>query len=424
MTEDFLHYLWYHRLFSPVIYQTDCGESIEIIDTGIPNTDAGPDFFNAKIKNETTVWAGNVEIHIRSSDWKNHGHNEDPSYDNVILHVVFEHDMVCYNSKRQPVSTIELSFPENYLKNYRTLVLKPGRNNCSENLAMIDTFLLSIWTESLAIERMQTRAQQIEKILISNKYDWEETFYQFMARSFGFGVNSDPFELLAKSVPYKILLKNRSGITDIEALLFGQSGILEYNEYKDEYSKRLIRDYTHLKRKYNLTSVDGFLWKFLRLRPVNFPTIRIAQFSAFIYHTSNIFSRICEENQIENLRDIFRIEPSAYWKDHYLFGKKSKPVKKVMGEKSVESIIINSIAPFLYLYGENAGKNYLQKRSLDILSGIKAENNRIVRKWNQLGMSIDNSFKSQAFIQLEKYYCERRQCLNCMIGHKIIAHKS
>jgi len=420
MKEEFLHYIWQNKLFNQKFYLSDTGETIEIIDTGIPNSNSGPDFFNAKIKSENTVWAGNVEIHLKSSDWNIHKHHIDEKYDNVILHVVNQNDKRCFNSRKKQVSTIEIEFPKHVLENYNYLIQSKNWIACEKDINSIDPIHISLWMESLAIERLQLKTEHIDIILKSNNNNWEETFYLVLARSFGFGVNSDPFEQLAKSVPLKILGKHKSNIHDIEALLFGQSGILEMNEVKDEYVKKLTGDYLHFKNKYNLNPVRGFLWKFLRLRPVNFPTIRIAQFASLINKSTHLLSKIVESDNIVQIEKLFETATSEYWKTHYHFGKISKIKNKELGKESVKTIIINSVAPFLYLYGKNTGKEYLRESALAILCNLSVEKNSIVERWNALGIASNNSFDSQALIQMKKEYCDKKKCLQCNIGNIII----
>ena len=420
MTEEFLHFVWHNKLFAQKNYIADTGEEIEIIDTGIRNYDAGPDFFNAKIKIENTIWAGNVEIHLKSSDWNVHHHNKDKAYNNVILHVVKEYNAPCLNSDRKNVQTIQLEIPDNYIQNYNLLLKRDQWIPCEKQIIKPDNIIMLKWIERLTIERLESKTGHILRILENNKFDWEESFYQILARSFGFGVNSEPFEMLAKSLPLKILAKHKTNIHELQALLFGQSGLLGLNEVNDNFTIILNRDYRHLKNKYNLVPVDAHLWKFLRLRPVNFPTIRIEQFVNLIYKSSHLLSRIIEAKNINEMHQLFESKVTDYWHNKYLFGKTTKIKNKDMGKESVHSIIINTVVPFLFLYGNENGKSEMKEKAVNLLYEIPVEKNNIIIKWQRLGISCTNSFDTQALIHLKKEYCDKRKCLNCMIGNNLI----
>ncbi len=420
MKEEFLHYIWNNKLFTPKKYKSDSGEEIEIIDTGVPNSDSGPDFFNGKIKSGNTIWAGNIEIHLKASDWYNHQHQINPLYDNVILHVVYNCDKKVHNSRGTQIQTIEIDFPDYLLQNYYQLKNDQYSIPCETRISDIDPLHISMWIENLAIERIEKKTIYIEDILEKNRQNWEESFYQILARSYGFGVNSEPFEMLAKSTPLKILTKHKSRLTEIEALLFGQSGILEMNERHGTYPENLFELYDHLKNKYKLKPIDGFTWKFLRLRPVNFPTVRIAQFASFIFNSSNLFSKIMESDNLKLLTSLLQSKTSTFWENHYHFGKESEQKMKPIGKESVYSIIINSIVPFLYLYGEKTGKEDIKNRAFNFLHELPKERNSIINKWKELGIDANNSFESQALIHLKKEYCNLKKCLWCKTGNMII----
>jgi hypothetical protein len=420
MTEDFLHYIWQNKLFTHQIYQADTGEKIEIIDTGILNHNAGPDFFNGKIKIDGTLWAGNVEIHKNASDWETHKHHSDKAYNNVILHVVAHIDRKSFNQLNKQIPAIALKYPEQYEGNYQGLLKNKAWIACGDKIKNIDPLLISLWVQNLGVERIQSKTMHIGHLLERNKGDWHETFYQVLARSFGFGVNSHPFELMAQSLPLKILAKHKSNLYDIEALLFGQSGILELNEAHEDYAKKLLKDYTHLKGKYQLTPIEGFTWKFLRLRPGNFPTIRIAQFASLVAHSNHLLSKVTEAKNMDALMELFKTSASVYWKTHYHFGKTSKNQIKSMGLQGIQSIIINTVAPFLYIYGDKTGKEWLKGKALDYLSELPAESNNIVEKWRNMGVCALNAFESQALIHLKNEYCTKKNCLRCNIGHNLI----
>lgn len=424
MNEAFLQYIWQQNLFTPKVYQSSSGEEIEVIDPGTLNTDAGPDFFNGKVKINGTVWAGNIEIHLNSSDWKKHNHHTDPAYNNVILQVVLKANEETFTSKDNRVPTIEVSVPQNLMENYTKLLSNKKWVPCNDNISIVDAFTKGLLIEKLGVERIENKTSHINQLLDKNKNDWNNTFYQVLARSFGFGINSQAFEQLAISLPIAILAKHTNNITDIEALLYGQSGILELQEKNTPYVKTLQETYKHLKNKYQLTAIDASQWKFLRLRPVNFPTVRIAQFAALIVNSSHLLSKALEVEQLENLYNLLQASPGKYWQTHYHFGKESKVKNKVLGKASVQGIIINAIVPFLYLYGQLNNKEGIKNRAFEILNELPKENNSIVRKWQTLGFELDNSFHSQAVIQLKTAYCDKKECLRCTIGHQIINLKN
>ncbi|MCK4638130.1 MAG: DUF2851 family protein, partial [Bacteroidales bacterium] len=351
MTEEFLYYIWMFRLFDKDI-STTSGESINILKSGERNTDSGPDFFNAKIKIGDTIWAGNVEIHINSSDWYKHNHQENNAFDNIILHIVYKNDAIIKRKNSEIIPTIELKekFDKKLYYRYKSFMTNKYWIPCQKLIGNVDEFHLNNWLERLLIERLEHKAKTIESTLKLNKNNWEQTFYQYLARNFGFNTNAEPFELLAKSLPVNHLAKHKNNQFQIESLLFGQAGLLE-TDFKDEYPNNLKNEYNFLKKKFSLKSVDGFLWKFLRLRPSNFPTIRIAQFANLIYKSSGLFSKIIEIKNIKEVYSLFNITTSEYWDTHYIFDKPSAKRKKSFGNNALNLIIINTIVPFLFVYG-------------------------------------------------------------------------
>ncbi len=419
MTEDFLHYIWRYKLYLPENRTVD-GEMIEPVHPGVQNTDAGPDFMDARIRVDDTLWAGCVEIHLRSSDWERHGHHNDPSYNNVILHVVYQHDADTFNERRQKIPVMELHFDDRYYENYNRLVDSKEQIACHNTISMVDHFSRTAWLERLTIERIERKAGEIMQTYRSTGNNWEETFYQRLARNFGFSLNALPFETLARSLPLSILLKHKDNLQQIESLLFGQAGMLNDKNSIDSYYDNLRKEYLFLQKKYNLIPIDRFLWKFLRLRPVNFPTIRIAQFADLIHNNEHLFSQVIDIKNIESFDRLFRLKTSEYWNSHYVFGKDSIYRKKSFGQTTFYSVMINTVVPFLFVYGKMRGKEEFCTRAINFLTTLPPERNNILTQWQKLGIDNPDAFTSQALLQLRNEYCFPRRCLDCAIGNKIV----
>lgn len=416
ISESFLHYIWKNRLFKTIL---NSGKDVEIINPGSHNTDAGPDFFNAKIKIDGTVWAGNVEIHKKSSDWDTHKHHTDKAYDNVILHIVNHHDKDVFNSKGEKICTAELEYNEQLIFAYEKLRTSNQDIRCSEIIQHIDKFTIHSWLSRLLTERLERKTDSIQSVLEFTKNNWEESFYISLARSFGFKVNALPFEMTAKSLPSIILAKNKSDSKKIEALLFGQAGFLE-EELNDDYYNELKNEYAFQKKKYSLKPIETHLWKFLRIRPVNFPTMRLAQFAQLVIKSSHLFSKILEVKEYKNLYELLSVETSPYWETHYTFGKESKKKEKKLGKNSIDTIIINTIIPFLFIYGKSKNKEDISNRAVLFLEAIKPEQNKIVKNWESVGIQAKNAYFSQALIQLFNEYCIKKKCFSCRIGNQYL----
>ena len=438
MQEEFLHYLWKFRLFDGKNIFTQTGEPIEILKCGEPNSDSGPDFFNAKIKIGKTIWAGNVEIHVRTSDWETHKHQHDKAYDNVILHVVHEADKELKRKNGEIIPTLELKgkIPEGIYKKYLSFKASNDWIPCGKQIQTIDSFTLNHWLDRLLIERLERKTLPVTDSLRKNQNNWEETFYQNLARNFGLKINAEPFELLAKSLPLNLLAKHKDNLLHIEALLLGQAGLLEVN-FQDDYPKQLQKEYHFLKQKFALKNIDGSLWKFMRLHPPNFPTIRIAQFANLIYKSLHLFSKIIEANNIYSIRALLHAEASEYWNTHYRFDKQTPPPSpeeragvrrggaaeakpKRLGEDTKNLLIINTIVPFLFVYAKQKGAPALVDRALDYLDETEAEKNSIIEKWNSLGIKPENAYQTQALLQLKNEYCAKKRCLECEVGAKLL----
>ncbi len=419
MKESILHYIWQQKLFSTYILKTTEGEEVEVIDVGKFNTDAGPDFFNAKIRIGDTLWAGNVEIHSRSTDWNRHNHQLDKAYDSVILHVVKEADTEVFRIDGQKIPQIQLIYPKQIELNYERLIGEKKWIPCVGKIQNVPEIFIQSWKNTLLIERLEQKTKIIAGLLDESNQHWEEAFYITLARNFGFGTNSQAFESLAKSTPLSILGKHKDQLFQLEALLFGQAGLLN-EETADEYALRLKQEYVFLRSKYLLQAIDGSQWKLLRLRPDNFPYIRIAQFAALIHTSSKLFSKMVENPTIDYLRGIFTCEPSDYWNTHYLFVHESTAKSKKLGTQSIHGILINTVVPFLFCYGYLKSNQNLKDKALQILEQIPGESNAIVNGWNNLGVKTKTAYDSQALLQLKKFYCDEKKCLRCRIGHKVL----
>jgi len=419
MNEEFLSFLWKYGLYESGNFFSE-GEKIEIIHPGEHNTDSGPDFFNTRIKIGDTIWVGNAEIHVKASDWNRHNHDQNSAFDNVILHVTYENDIPVYTSKGLKIPAIELTFDQQYLTNYSVLMADQQWIPCGDQVNKVDRFIISAWLNKVGIERLECRIEPIHKNLADTTNNWEEVLYRQISRSFGFHVNSFPFESLAKTTPFHIVKKHAHDLFQLEALFFGQSGFLE-NDYSDDvYYIRLKKEYEFLKTKYTLRPMDVHLWKFMRLRPVNFPTVRIAQLAALIHHHQSLFSLLFEKEQLSTLYHSIVDDLSEYWNTHYSFGKVSQFQKKTLGSESAASITINTVIPFFFVYGTVMGNRDILDRVLQFLEMISPEDNAEITNWKKVGIVPFNALESQALLQLRSHYCVKRRCLECGIGSRII----
>jgi hypothetical protein len=425
MKEEFLHYLWKHRLYDADNLIDNDGNKIEVINTGEYNRDAGPDFFNARISIAGTVWAGNIEIHTRASHFDLHGHQRDPAYNNVILHVVAEKDKKVFNTLGEEVLTSEITFDPLLYEKYADLINNPGIIACQDELKCVDSIFVNHWLSSLVIERLQQKADMILRLLSETGNDWEEVFYRVLVRYFGFRVNTEPFEMLATALPFRIIRKHADNRFQVEALLFGTAGMLEEGLFReavnDKYFLELTKEYRILSVKYNLHPVHGWLWKFSRLRPSNFPTIRISQLSAMLCSAGGLFSKSVEENDFRRLKEYFEVTASEYWDNHFVFGKQSRSVSKKAGSQATDIFLINAVIPVIFVYGRSRELPEICERALSFLSDIEGEKNIITNEWRAAGIEAESAFFSQALIQLRNEYCKKRRCLECRIGSKIIS---
>ena len=421
MKEDFLHYLWKYRRFVPDDLKTSDGQPLEILNLGEHNLDAGPDFFNARIRIGTTLWAGNVEIHIRASDWDAHQHGKDPAYKNVVLHVVYQEDKLITRPNGAPIPCLVLKnrIPAGVLTRYHLLQASGNWIACKNHLVDVREIDWKNWLDRLMVERLEKRTESLSALLKEAGNNWEELLYRRMAYSFGLTVNAPPFELLARSLPLKIIGKHRNVLFQLEALLFGQAGLLP-DRPLDGYTRELKREYDFLKHKYQLRPMERSHWKFLRMRPANFPTVRIAQFASLLHHRIHLMNDVLEEGSLDEIEKAWCTPLSPYWKDHYIFDKQSVEQSKTIGKTLVHSLALNTIVPFLFLYGKRKQLTMQCERAIRLLEEVPPEMNSILEQWRIIGKRAVNASESQAMLHLKRNYCDRYRCLECAIGNAVL----
>jgi hypothetical protein len=421
MNEEFLQYVWKHRLFKSESLITTSGEPVEIMNSGLWNYDAGPDFFNASIKIGSTTWVGNVEAHKKASDWLRHKHQTDEAYNNTILHVVAENDVEVTLPNGQDLPCLIVEPYEISAQKYEQLLAQHEKPACHQFLTAVDQIYIRSAIDTMLIERVQQRTQAIENSMAQNKNDWNETFYQLLARNFGFKVNALPFEMLSRSLPLKVLAHHTNNLTQTEALLFGQSGLLNEQLLGDDYFIELRNEYSYLANKYGLKGMEGHVWKFMRMRPANFPSLRLAQFAALLHRSKSLLSKLLACETPAEILEHFHVKASQYWDTHYRFNQPSGKQVKWLGESSRNNLLINTVVPFLYLYGDRNNKPALKSRSLAMLELLPPETNQIISLWKQYGIEAESAYDTQALIQLRNIYCENKKCLRCPIGSRIIS---
>lgn len=422
MTESFLHYLWQFQYFDKKELKTTSGELVQVLHPGMRNTHAGPDFSVAKIKIGALEWRGSVEIHIAASGWMDHHHDDDAAYEKVVLHVVWENDKPVVRSDGSPMPTLELKnrVDISLWNKFKKLLTSSESIPCASSWSRVNEVVKLSMLDKVLAQRLEAKAGVVLSMLDKNQNDWEETAYQLLCKNFGFKVNTDSFLRLAEIIPFKVLRKHINNTTQVEALLFGHAGFLE-KVAKDEYSNLLKREYSLLTTKYKLSDkqLHQSQWRFLRLRPANFPTIRLAQLAALLIQNQSIFSSIIDTVAFEELYKRLAVKQSTYWQTHYQFG---KPVQRVpyLGKSSVQNLIINTAIPVLVAYGIRQDDQRYMERALDWLQHLPAEKNTIIRQWSGLGLTIKTAFDSQALIELYNNYCLKRRCLDCTIGTSLV----
>ncbi|MDO9036898.1 MAG: DUF2851 family protein [Lutibacter sp.] len=421
MKENLLHFVWKLKLFSTTNLQTTNGEIIEIISTGTANMNTGPDFLNAKLVIGNQLWAGNVEIHLNSSDWYAHNHENDENYDSVILHVVWEHSVDVFRKTNQPIATLALKnyISKELLNNYQQLFSK-NKNwiNCEKDIASVDSFILTNWIERLYVERLENKSAQIQNTITKLNNNWEAALFVLLAKNFGLKINAEAFMNFASSFDFSIVRKVSNNLEQLEALFFGQAGMLS-NESESEYFNKLKKEYNFLKLKFQLTPISNGQVQFFRLRPNNFPTIRLSQLAMFYHQHQNLFSKIVETEQIEAFYKLFDLATSTFWETHYTFETASKKSVKKITKPFIDLLLINTIVPMKFLYLKNLGTNDLSS-ALTIIAQIKPEKNEIISKFSELNIKSNTAFETQALLQLKNEYCNKQLCLNCAIGKELI----
>ena len=416
--ERMLQYVWKHKLYAESDLMTTDGMSVFVIDPGIQNIDAGPDFFNAKIRIGDILWVGNVEIHERASNWFAHHHDKDKAYNSVILHIVRDNNTAVYRTDNEIIPQLLFHVPKEIEENIDWLLSRDTPVACAERISNINPLHLSGWMAALLMERLERKTHDIFTRLENKSKDWNEVFYITLMRNFGFNTNSDAFELLANSLPFKYILKHRNNPVQIEAMFFGQTGLL--NTEGDSYLQSLKREYDFLSKKYKLKPIEAFLFKSMRTRPVNFPHIRLAQIAAVWINNDTLFSRVLETDNLKGLRALFSITPSEYWTTHYNFHSISSARKKVFGKNAADIILINTVIPILFAFGKSKDIPEYCERALRLLEELKPERNSIVDVFCNAGIPVKNAGDTQALIQLRREYCDKKKCLYCRIGFKVI----
>ena len=421
MQEDFLHYIWKHKKIDVNNLKTTQGDQVLVTSVGQHNFNSGPDFFNAKLQIGNQLWAGNVEVHIKSSDWFLHNHEQDKAYDSVILHVVWEHDTDVFRKDNTSIPTLQLRDFTNkaVLNNYEKLFSKNGKwINCENDFALVDDFVLINWLERLYFERLERKLETIKMLLEETKNDWEAVLFIMLAKNFGLKVNGESFYSLAKSIDFSVVRKSQSNLTAIEALLFGQAGML-VDDLEIAYYLQLQKEYQFLKQKFKLKNNGVLPMQFFRLRPPNFPTIRLSQLASLYFQHKTLFSKIMEAKTLEDFHTLFKVSASSFWNSHYTFQKTSKTASKTLTKSFVDLLLINTILPIKFSYGKEKGQE-LDSEILKIANAITSEKNSIVDAFNNLKKVSNSSLKSQALIQLKTEYCNKNKCLQCAIGNSLI----
>jgi len=430
--EQLLHYVWKHKIFPLKELTTTNGQQIEIIDPGLHNTNAGPDFFNAKIKIKDTLWVGNVEIHDKSSDWYLHGHDRDDKYNNVILHVAGLIDINVKTKDGKYIPQMQLDIPQDVKENYRDLLSTDTYPPCYKIIPDLSSLMIHSWMAALQTERLEQKTEAIKKRVELCNGSWEDGYFVTLARNYGFGINGDAFETWALNVPLHDVAHHRDDLFQIEAIFMGQAGLLELDTIPEKYQKdaleegyftKLRNEYLYLAHKFGLKPINGSLWKFLRLRPQNFPHIRISQLANLYYLHKAGLSNIIETDTVTHLEEMLKTAVTPYWENHYTFGSKSETNEKHLSPFSLNLLIINTAIPILFAYGRHMSNEALCERAFELLEQLKAENNYIIRMWKECGLDVKNAGDSQALIQLKKEYCDKKDCLRCRIGYEYLKRK-
>ena len=427
--EQLLHYVWRHKMFPLQEMHTTDGKLVEVIDPGLHNRNAGPDFFNAKVKIDGTLWVGNVEIHDRSHDWYVHGHDHDSAYNNVVLHVagVVDDNVITSDGKFLP--QLQLDVPKEINDHYKELLETDQYPPCYKIIPDLTKLTIHSWMSALQTERLEQKTEAIKARVDRNNGSWEDGYFTTLARNYGFGINGDAFEMWANTLPLKAVDHHRDDVFQIEAIFMGQAGLLELNTIPSQYQRdalnggyfaKLRNEYQYLAHKFSMKPMDATMWRFLRLRPQNFPHIRISQLANLYYSRRAGLSSLVECTTIEQLKAVLATSVTPYWETHYTFGSTSCRNDKNLSPASLNLLMINTAIPMLFAYGKHKSDEALCDRAFDLLEQLKAENNYITRLWQQCGLTAQNAGDSQALIQLKKEYCDKKDCLRCRIGFEYL----
>ena len=420
MKEDFLHHVWQHKKFAVTKLQTTTGESIQILNSGQYLQLAGPDFFNAQLIIGNQKWAGNIEIHLKSSDWYLHQHEKDTAYDSVILHVVWEHDTPVFRENNTEIPTVELKkyVPLEEVHKYQSLVSTKAWIYCENQIAQIPSFVFDHWLTRLYFERLERKSAEIEKLLSDSNNDWEAVLFCMLAKNFGLNTNGLAFLDMAKGIPFSVIRKEAFSLEKLEALFFGQANMLSY-DFQDQYAKILSQEYDYLAHKYKLKEKGYTSVAFFKHRPDNFPTIRLAQLAALYHKEHNLFSKLIQTNSLSDLYRLFDVSVSEYWDTHYNFDKISSKKRKKISTSFMDLLILNTIVPIKFAY--NKFRNQANEETLlSIVEAIPSEKNAIIEKFKGIGVISTSAFESQALLQLKNEYCEAKKCLQCAIGLQLL----
>jgi hypothetical protein len=427
--EQLLHYVWKHKLFPLVELKTTDGKPVEVIDPGLHNHNSGPDFFNAKVKISQTLWVGNVEIHDKSSDWFLHGHDKDQAYDNVMLHVTGKPDIEVTNTAGQYIPQMVLEVPSTIRENYEELLRTDQYPPCYQIIPDLTTLNIHAWMAALQTERLEQKTEAIIRRVKRMNGSWENAYFLTLARNYGFGINGDTFEEWATHIPFSAIAHHRDKLFQIEAVFMGQAGLLDINAIPERYQQealnegyyaKLRNEYLYLAHKFSLCPMDYKRWKFLRLRPQNFPHIRLSQLANLYYERKTGLSQLVECKDLFSLQSLLSTKVTPYWETHYTFGSISDLNEKNLSPFSMNLLMINTCIPMLFAYGRHSAKEALCNRAFDFLEQLKAENNYIIRLWKECGLTVKNAGDSQALIQLKKEYCDKKECLRCRIGYEYL----
>ena len=415
MNEKLLQFIWQFQYFNKGELKTVSNEGLQVIAAGQLNTNQGPDFLDAKVKIGKTTWAGNIELHLKSSDWKKHNHDKDANYKNVILHIVWENDILV---NEIPVLELRNRVSRVLQKRYEELMKTQGFIPCENIIASVRPVIIQSWMDRMLAERLTRKTNEVEKYLKQNNYHWEETFWWLLARNFGMKINADAFEAVAKSIPLAVLAKHKNQIHQLEGLLLGQAGLLN-KKFKDEYPILLSREYEFLKKKYTLHAIQQPVY-FLRMRPGNFPTIRLAQLAMLINSSVHLFSKIRETKSVDELKKSFAVIANDYWHYHYRFDDEGSFKQKKLGSVMIDNILINTVCTLLFAYGHLKKEAKFKDKAVGWLEEINAESNSITRGFESTGVSNKNARESQALIELKNLYCNKKRCLECAVGNAIL----